>query len=111
MIKIKTEKIVVRGERMRKILEIKGVIGETKDLPQSYDRKPYVCNVAWSDTTFGLYNYPHAVVSFAVGDVMSEEGFQRLLDGIREASRRLYECRQAEKKLKAEWNGEEVIVI
>lgn len=110
MLKIETEKIVIRGEKYRRVVSVAGVM-EDKILPAEYLKgKPRI-------TREGTLNQCH--VRFANARVIVESGKrctekfweEELLPAIREAGERLHVLRQEEKKLKETWKGTETFVI
>ncbi len=107
MLTIETEKIVVRGNRKRRITGISGLM-EPDILPVAY-----------------FYTYPYLTGSNSIahlhardfnfvlqsGKVFSEKEWQLIISAIREAGERLHQLRQEEKELREEWQGIETFVI
>jgi len=115
VIKIKTKKKVIRGEKVREIIEVTGVILQ-ESLPKSYfETVPYIEK--------GRFNSGKEYVSIflvnGVGGCTLEAGEQfgekaweeTFLPGIKKAGEKLHQLRIQEKQLKEDWEGEETFVI
>ena len=109
MLKIETEKIVVRGVTRRKIIAISGAMAND-DIPEAYfNQKPNFDAIPQ-----GLYLCAEGQFygkRLVAGSDFSEHEFQSLLSAIRVAGKRLHELREDEKKLKKIWNGKETFCI
>lgn len=109
MLKIETEKIVVRGVSRRKIIAISGTMAHD-EIPEAYfNQKPYFDAIPQ-----GLHLYAEGEffgTRLVEGSDFSESEFQNLLSIIHMAGKRLHELREDEKKLKKIWNGKETFCI
>ncbi len=117
MIKITTKKVIVRGEKRRKIVDIMGVM-PISELPSFYlNTYPQVIkrHERWNcrDICIKQTNRYNIVESqlLVIGDTYDELTFQKVLQVIRKAGDRLHKIRQEEKELKKVWKGEEVFCI
>ncbi len=114
MIKITTEKIVVEGEKRRRIIDIEGVM-PLSELPDEYvNGVPRVIRQQkcgnHKDICVEKYDGFNIVESrlLNVGQDYDEVEFQIILQIIYNAGERLHKIRQGEKELKKTWNGKEV---
>ncbi len=110
-IRISTEKIVLRGQKARKITGIEGVIASEK-LPLEYT-KGYP-RVEWISSWGGgieIYDEDGDYMSLFLDEIYTEVQFQARLEGIQKAGERLHRIRQKEKELKETWKGEETFII
>ena len=113
--KIVTEKIVVRGEKMRKIMRFEGVLGRdalpvaylnTRDVPLFYSNEP--------SNMPGIYHAPaidKACCWIYEGDIIQEAAFQELLVWMRRAGARLAKINARLAKENTDWHGEEEVEI
>lgn len=104
--KLFTEKLVVRGEKMRKIVDWKGSLPQ-KDLPTAYfEKDPYFYG---GDKQTSLYVCPSKLIYR--NEVIDEKDFIKILATMKEAKKKLSALRKKEKQLKKEWHGEETFEI
>jgi len=109
--RIKTEKLVWRGEKSRKITGIGGVIA-SEELPIEY-LKGYP-RVEWTPDKWGglaIYTDSGDRMRLLLHEIYTEAEFQVRLEWIEKAGERLYRIRQKEKELKENWKGEETFII
>jgi len=105
MITIKTER-VVQGVpvQMRKILEINGCLSEM-ELPRAYlQGSPCIYKDPYKNQL--ILKFGHDLLG---GDVMDESMFQKSIDIIRRACKRLHDMNHSDqvKELQKTWNGKE----
>lgn len=111
-VRIKTEKLVVKGERCRRILQVTGVMDNEK-LPTKYtELYPYFVKTEKGD---GIYvctvSKWRAAWTITPGKVLNEQEFGLLVKTLKQAGKRLHELRQEEKALKETWKGTETVII
>lgn len=116
MFKLFTEKLVVQGEKKRKILGWAGLMKE-ENMPKEYlegtprflqDRHGSIVIDADVTAPNGKrYNWG----IFRKDQIVDEEWFQFNLQLMKEAGDRLHQLRQKEQKLKETWKGDETFVI
>ena len=110
-IRISTEKLVLRGEKVRKITGIGGIISSEK-LPFEYvEGYP---RVEW--TSFGggglmIYTDDGDLMRLLLDEIYTETELEIRLKWIEKAGERLHRIRQKEKELKESWKGEETFII
>lgn len=107
-LQIKTEKVVKRGIRFRRILSIEG--DRLCDLPFKYERGFPHCGVV----TYNGNNILSVIGSetnesylIGVGEDVPEWLFQKIPPIIRESGDRLHKINEKIKQIKLEWNGKE----
>lgn len=110
-IRISTEKLVVRGQKARKITGIGGVITSEK-LPFEYvEGYP---RIKWTSSWGGgleIYDEDGDYMSLFLDEIYTETEFQTRLKCIEKAGERLHRIREKEKELKESWKGEETFII
>lgn len=110
-IRITTEKLVVRGQKARKITGIEGIISSEK-LPLEY-LEDYP-RVEWTSREGGgliIYIDCLNFLRLMIDKIYTEAEFQTRLEWIEKAGARLHEIRKKEKELKESWKGEETFII
>jgi len=113
MLKIITEKIVVRGEKARKIIKIEGCL-ENDKLPQEYlDYYPKLVNWSVSELPmqWRILINNKAPTYIREGDLLYEFYYQEILANIKECSNRLHLINEKLKKETEGWTGGETIII
>lgn len=110
--KIYTEKIVLRGEKYRKVLGFEGVLEKDK-LPKeytiSYPRvvletfcgEKYLVILDEKGRRYSMYSDRH----------YKEDEFQEMLKAMEKAGEKLYEINKKVKELEEVWRGEETFII
>ncbi|HZK58081.1 MAG TPA: hypothetical protein VFD17_07205 [Clostridia bacterium] len=113
MIEIKTEKLVERGEKMRKIIAIDGVM-ENEDLPKEY-LNGYPCVKNNCEKSLVILDEKEkgyvAAYSFVIGHIYTERCFREVLKVMYAAGDRLHQLRQKEKELKKTWRGDDTFLV
>jgi len=114
---IKAEKVValIKGKSRRlTYLYCHGI----QDLPHEYldseQRKPYMYMT--TDNAMVINHVIHADTVnmntyYNVGDVLTEDQFQEMLAGAKDAGNRLKDIRDKRKALRKEWYGEDTFII
>jgi len=109
--RIRTKKLVWRGEKARKITGMGGIM-ESEELPLEYLKgNP---RVEWISDKWGglaIYTDDGKRLRLLINEIYTEAEFQVRLEWIEKAGERLYRIRQKEKELKESWKGEETFII
>lgn len=111
-VRIKTEKLVIRGEKCRKILQVTGVMNNGK-LPAEYTGLcPYFVRTN-EGNGIDVYTTHEWCATWAItpGKVLNEHEFGLVVKALKQAGKHLHELRQEEKALKETWKGEETVII
>jgi len=110
-IKIKTEKIVLRGVAYRKVIEMSGV------LPKGELPEEYIVGRNHSGEKPRIFAQGDAIIvcsyagSLFVGRAYLEADFQQSLAAIKAAGDHLHDINIRIKHLQQEWKGEETFII
>jgi len=110
-IKIKTEKVVLRGVAYRKVIEISGV------LPKSELPDEYIAGRDHSGENPCIFAHDGAIIVFScaghlyTGHSYPEADFQRSITAIKAAGNRLHEINKKTRATTQTWNGEETFII
>jgi hypothetical protein len=122
MIKLYTEKKVVRGEKFREIKKVDGVMEKPECPKQYFMETPFISfkrgefigiNVCSDEQSWKLpakdetWNKEVAERPLCV----KETEFQYIVSVIKRAAERLSALRKEEKSLRQEWNGEETFIV
>lgn len=109
--RIRTKKLVWKGEKAREITGIGGIIA-SEELPSKYlEGKP---RVEWTSDKWGglaIYTNSGVRMRLLLHEIYTEAEFQVRLEWIEKAGERLHIIRKEEKELKESWKGEETFII
>ena len=108
MIKIKTEKVVVRGLKKYKILEL--VCLEESSLPISYIKKGECCYLSMRDRIITNTTSIHSPLLVLNGQY-TEADMDARLSFLRRCGERLREINKQIAEETRDWHGEETLII
>lgn len=107
--KIKTEKIIVRGEQLREIKSY-GLL-KKDELPEIYFEDNVNYCFMDTDGELGFHSARKGTKYYSPGERLQEVAFQLLLSEIKICRTRLQKINARLAKENADWHGEETFVI
>jgi len=115
MLRIKTEKIVERGEKKRMIIGVEGIIKKELISEKYFKEAPYIKAGKYTNGMEFVSFFPvegERGVSLEKGNIFDEALWEtKLLPNIKKAGEKLHQLRIQERQLREEWEGEETFVI